>query len=372
MLKIDEIDDFSKFEDLRGVWNSLLQRSADNDVFSSWEWIWCWWRHFGKGRVLRILIAKQNGTIVSIAPLMLSRYRFLHLGKIGKIEFIGSPHSDYNNLILTGGNWDSARRFVMRLLSYSDWDLLELRDIREGSASANGLIETGERQVPNLKLKIGTLCPYIDLPSSFKLFTEKLSRYTRRNFRKRMRKLRENYKVEIETQDDFGSIREAMGAFFKLHQKRWLAKGGPGAFDSRPFRDFHRSLAELFNEKGWLALYFLTVNQEPIAAVYSFDYNQKKYGYLTGFDPEFASYGVGNLLKMCVVKKSIEKGLKEYDLMRDFEPYKADWATGIRKNMVARIVWKGWFPRMYDWAKENYVSQLIIERLGGRLSVQHN
>jgi len=68
----------------------------------------------------------------------------------------------------------------------------------------------------------------------------------------------------------------------------------------------------------------LMVDDETIAAVYFFDYNRKKYRYLTGFDSNFGRYGVGNLLKMYVIEECIRKGFREYDLTRDFEPYKAD------------------------------------------------
>jgi len=303
---------------------------------------------------------------------MLSKYSFLHLGKLRRIEFIGSPHSDYNNFILLRKEKECLDLFLNYLGEFSDWDLLELRDIREGSVSANALQDLCSSQTSKLKLKVGTLCPYVNLPASMEVFVNRLSRNMRRNLRKRMRKLREKYKVEVKTQHDFGSVKEAMEIFFNLHQKRWRSKGKPGAFVSEAFCNFHRDVAEIFDEKGWLALYFLTVNDEPAAAVYSFDYNRKKYGYLTGFDPDFGRFGVGNLLKMYVIEECIKKGLKEYDLTRDFEPYKADWATGVRKNFVASMVYKGWFAKVYDWAVQNSFSQFLISKFGGHLTIEYS
>lgn len=368
---MNELNDFSEFEDLKGDWNQMLQKSRDNCVFSTWEWLWCWWKHFGKGRHLRILIAQEKDEIFGIAPLMLSKYSFLRLGNLHKMEFIGTPHSDYNNFILLKKEKECLNLFLNHLLEFSNWDLLELRDIREGSISANALQDLCASQISKLKLRVSTLCPYINLPTSTEVFVNRLSRNMRRNLRKRMRKLREKYKVEVKIQRDFGSVEEAMEIFFKLHQKRWSSKGKPGAFISEAFRAFHRELAEIFDEKGWLALYFLTVNDEPVAAVYSFDYNEKKYGYLTGFDPDFGPYGVGNLLKMYVIEECVRTGFREYDLTRDFEPYKANWATGVRKNFVVGMVYNGWFAKMYDWAVQNSFSQFLISKLGGHLTIEH-
>ena len=333
--------------------------------------MFCWWKHFGKGRELKILIAQENDRVIGIAPLVLSEYSFLHLGKLRKIEFIGSPHSDYNNFILLRRERECLKLFLDHFMKFRDWDMLELRDIRERSVSVNVLQELCNSQASKLKLRIDTLCPYINLPASIEVFVGRLSRNMRKNLRKRMRKLREKYKVEVKIQSDFGSVKEAMDVFFNLHQKRWSSKGKPGAFASKAFRDFHLDVARIFGDKGWLALYFLTVNDAPIAAIYSFNYNQKKYGYLTGFNPNFGRYGVGNLLKMHVVEDGIKKGFNEYDLTRGFEPYKTDWATGVRKNFVATMVHKGSFAKMYDWATQNSFSQLIISKLGGHLTIEH-
>jgi len=366
MLEVHELNAFSEFEDLRCDWNQILQRSKDGDIFSTWEWLWCWWKHFGKGRYLKILIAQENDEILSIAPFMLSKYSFLHLGKLSKIELIGTPNADYNNIILFKKPDKCLKAFLNHLKS-TDWDLLELRDIREGSASATGLQSISKSGTSKLKLKVGTLCPYIALPDSTEIYRSYISRNMNKNLRRRMRRLREKYRVEVKTHRDFDSIKEAMEEFFKLHLKKWGSR--VGAFGSTAFRDFHLDIAEIFNEKDWLGMHFLTANDEPIAAVYSFDYNQKKYGYSTGFDPEFGRYSPGNLLKMRVVEYCIERGFREFDLTRDIEPYKGDWATGVRKNFVATMVNKGLFARIYDWtAQQEYIHSLVA-KLGGHLTL---
>jgi CelD/BcsL family acetyltransferase involved in cellulose biosynthesis len=370
MLRVKEVNDFSEFDNLKDSWNQILQKCRDNDVFSTWEWLGCWWKHFGKKRDLKLLIAQKNGETIGFAPLMLSEYSFLNLAKLHKIEFVGSPNSDYNNFILFKQESDCLKLFLRHLMGLSEWDLLELRDIRERSASANALQMVCDNQISNLTLNVGTLCPYINLPNSVDVFEHHLSRNMRKNLRKRMRKLGENYKVEFKTQHDFDSIKKAMEIFFKLHLKRWRSEGRrPGAFASEAFRTFHLDLAEVLNKKGWLALHFLTLNDEPSAVVYSFDYNQKKYGYQAGFNPEFGSYGVASLLKMHVVEYCIKKGLREYDLTRDFEPYKADWATAARKNLVARMVYKGFFARFYNWSTQNRFSRLLTRKLGAHLAI---
>jgi len=370
MLRVNELTDFSEFDNLKDSWNRTLQKCRDNDVFSTWEWLRCWWKHFGKRRNLKLLTAEKGDEVIGFAPLMLSEYSFLHISKLRKIEFIGSPNSDYNNLILFKEESECLKLFLKHLMDFSEWDLLELRDIRDGSASASALEVVCNDRILDLTLRVGTLCPYINLSNSIDAFEAHLGRNMKKNLRKRMRKLCENYKVEFRTQRDFDSVKKAMEVFFKLHLKRWTSEGRrPGAFASQAFRNFHLDLAEILDNQGWLGMHFLTVNDKPIAAVYSFDYNQKKYAYQTGFDPEFGRYGVANLLKMHVVEYCIRKGFREYDLTRDFEPYKADWATGVRKNLVAAMVCRGYFARIYDWSNRNSFSKRVMSKFGAHLGI---
>jgi CelD/BcsL family acetyltransferase involved in cellulose biosynthesis len=329
-------------------------------------------RHFGEGRKLRILLINDNNEIVAIAPLMWSKYRFLHFGKITKIEFIGSPQSDYNNFILTKREMECLKLFMNYLYEHNDSDCLELSDISESAMSVNLLRKMPSEELlgDRLKERVTLVCPYMNLPDSTEIFMSRLSGNMRRNLRRRMRRLSENYQVEVKTHSDFDSIEEAMNAFYKLHQKRWETQGFPGVFSEKKLRDFHHDVARHFAEKGWLGLYFLAANDEPIATIYSFDYKLKTYEYLTGFDPEYSRYGVVNLLRRHITEECIRRGLKEYDLMRGDEPYKNSWNTNNRKNLELRLVRKGLFARIYDWATKSNTVLPLTQKFGISLDLK--
>jgi len=372
-LKISEITDFNQFLDLRDSWNKLISQSKDNDVFSSWEWLSTWWKHFGRGRQLRILMVEEDGQAIAAAPLMCSKYNFARIGSLTKTEFIGSPQSDYNSFILVRKELECMKLFLDHLTSnYNDWDCLELRDVSESTTTMK-LLHSISLEQPSLEEfteRVTFLCPYIELPNTFDEFLQKMKGDMRRNLRRRMKRLSEQYKAEVKTQNDFGSIREAMNAFYGLHQKRWGTKGIAGVFAEETLRNFHDDVANYFNENGWLRLYVLTANDKPIASIYSFNYKAKKYEYLTGFDPEFSQYGVGNLLRMQVAEDSIREGIEEYDLMRGDEPYKSFWSPKARKNFEARLTRKGFFAKIYAWAIGSPTASAITQKLRRSLTLK--
>jgi len=348
----------------------------DNDVFSTWEWLSSWWKHFGSGRELRILLIEDKGEVIAVAPLMYSKYNFLHFGNLRKIEFIGSPQSDYNNFILIEKKQECLKLFLSYLtdrhVRAHDWDYLELGEIPESSTSVRLLrtMSIEERSGAHLDERTTFLCPYISLPISIEKFLKRLSGNLRRNLRRRMKRLSEKYQVKVKTQSDFNSIEEAMDEFYKLHQKRWETQDMPGVFAEKTLRDFHYDVARHFFKKEWLSLYVLTADNLPIAAIYSFDYKQKKYEYLTGFDPEYSKYGVANLLRMHAVEECIDKGLKEYDLMRGDEPYKISWDAKSRRNLEFRLIRKGLFPRMYGWLTKSSTAVFLAQKWGKSLTLK--
>lgn len=359
-------------ENLKDVWNDVLRRSRDNNIFSTWEWLSSWWKHFGEGRRLRILLAKERDEIVAIAPLMWSKYKLLRFGKLRKIEFIGTSASDYNVFILTENKPEHLQLFLNYLINCSDWDILELKDIPETSLSADLL----RRTIIDLPQKLRNevivcnVCPYLSLPDSFGTFMKSLSGRKRKHLRRNMGKLKEEYKVEFKRYDEFGSVKQAMTAFIQLHQEEWRSKNMLGAFYLPGFSDFHLEVAERFAKKGWLGLYFLTVDDRPISAQYTFEYNKKMHLYLTGFSLDYSKYSVGHLILMCAIENCIQKGLKEYDMMRGAEPYKFRRGAKNRKNLEVRFIRRGFLGRMYSWAMKSDTALSIMLKLGIHLTAK--
>jgi CelD/BcsL family acetyltransferase involved in cellulose biosynthesis len=330
-MKVTEVTNVTDFLDLRDKWNTLLHH-CDNTIFSTWEWLSTWWKHFGNNRNLRMIMAQDGDDILGIAPLMISQYSLFHVGKIRRIEFIGNCDSDVNDFIIKRKKENCLKVLLNRLNEISDWEMLELCEISEESSVVKALGATDYRKLPKFELKISNLSPYINLPNSIDIFEAGLGSNMKKNLKRYMRKLTQKYDVKFKTHKDFNSIKEAMNTFFKLHQRRWESKGELGLFADKTSRDFNIDLAEIFNTRNWLSLYFLTVNDKPVAAAYTFAYKMKLHARLTGFDPDFGNFRVGSLLKMHIIEDCITKGFKEYNLSRGAGFGKEYWSTGVRKN----------------------------------------
>lgn len=365
-MRVKEVNDFQSVKD---NWNSLLNKSIDNNVFLTWEWLSTWWEHLGEGRKLLILLVEDEKKVVAIAPLMFSEYELPVLGRIKKIEFVGAPQSDYHNFILIEENVECLRRVLTYLgNNFADLNWIELKEIPETSISVDFLRRLSFDISCELEMKerVCNICPYISLPNSIDLLMRELSKNLRQNLNKYMRKIEEKYKVQFKRHDELGySTDEAMKVFIMLHQKRWQSEGMPGAFGDKgnKFRDFHMDVAKRFAEKGWLGLYFLTANDEPISVQYTFQYGQRMYYYLAGLDTEYSGYSVGNLIIKFLLEECIKMGFEEYDLMRGDEPYKTRWTSKCRRNLEMRFIRKGLLSRLYNWITWNNAASNVAGKL---------
>jgi CelD/BcsL family acetyltransferase involved in cellulose biosynthesis len=345
---VREADDF---QSLKENWNCLLKRNLlGNNVFLTWEWLSTWWKHFGEGRKPLILLVEDGDEPLAAAPLMLSRYKLPGFGAIKTVEFLGARHSDYNNFIILKRETECLKLITDYLVdNVADWDWIELKDIPENENGSNHFFSDIPLDL-DMKERVCNVCPFIALPESFEGLMKGLSSNMRQDLRKKLRRIQKDYRVDLKKFDEAGlSVNEAMKTFIELHQTKWTSEGFPGAFNEQVFRDFHMEVAERFADKGWLGLYFLMANDEPISGHYSFEYEQKSYYYLSAFLPQYSVHSPGSIMIMLVLKRCIENGITEYDLMRGADAYKKRWTHSYRKNSEIRLVRKNIHSKFYNW-----------------------
>lgn len=338
--------------ELKNVWNRLLSYYENNNPFLTFEYLFTFWKHFSKERKLRIICIKnEKNEIVAIAPLRLSKYKLVNLLTYNVIEPLGYMGADYTDIILSYQGIECLRKILEYLYRKNDWDFIYLYDIPETSVVPY-ILKTLSGCKASLSFDIlkGAVCPYISLPNSIEVFMNKLSSNLRKNIKKRLKKLEKDFrKVELKSYEDFGTVDEAMRTFFKLHQKRWSYRNMPGVFNTYAVQSFYIDIAKIFAEKGWLALYFLMVDDKPVAARYGFEYNNKMYFCLPGFDPEYSRYSPGHIMHLKVIERCIKKGISECDFLKGGEHYKFEWTNTYRTNLGFRFVNKNkTVTKMYD------------------------
>jgi CelD/BcsL family acetyltransferase involved in cellulose biosynthesis len=329
VIKISEVNTFADFLKLEKRWGALLSE-VEHNVFSTWEWLSTWWKYFGADKRLLILLAEENGELVGIAPLMYSIHTMFGVRQ-GKIEFIGHGLPVYSDFLIKREYTNCLDLFYKYLEGLQEkWCCLELRDIPENS-SCLSQISTISKKVKPLNI-----CLYISLPETYDEFLKNIKRKDRKELRRTARRLTDKgLKVELVDYSDIDSATKGLNNVIFLNQKRWRARGLPGAFGSRMIRDFHMEIVRTFSKKDWLGIYCLEISGKTVAALYGFKYKSKYYAYITGMDHEYSKFGIGNILFSSAIAKFIEDKLEEFDFIWGSDSYKFRWNPLSKWNYMA-------------------------------------
>jgi len=343
-IKIRIISESNELESLLEVWDSLLRKSGDNNpIYLTHEWLLTWWKHFGEGRKLNVLLIEREGQPIGIVPLMRTEYR-IGLFKIHALETIGSLNCNHIGLI-SSGNGEEA---ICAFLTYLEEELakgesvLRLPWVPDDCEFLDLLRSCISSPTSNLVMqeRAKTLAPYITLPSTWDEYSRWLSPSRRHVLRRKLRSLEKSHTVGFRdcTKDNLDNM---LSRFIDLHQRRWQSANVKGVFSDPKMEGFYRDIATQFVKKGWLHFSCLIIDGEIASAEYAFIYNRKFYCTTSARDVGYSKYNVGHLHQMFLIKYAIEKGLREFDFLRGDEPYKFHWTESFRRYINSVIAKKG-------------------------------
>ena len=338
------VGDLAEFESLHQTWNYALDRSPDKHIFLTWEWQFTWWKHFGQGKQLNILVVDDGDQTIAIAPLMRSRYGVGLLG-IEVIESIAYGAGDYGGIILREGNDEEAIELVLRYLA--------MEIARANVIVTLPRVPKDSRLMSFLRDKVllcphavalyeqlAFECPYLSIPSDYDAYLALMVR--KHDLRRRSKRLGERCKVDFVYHQN-SQIKEGMESLFELHYGRWERKTErmTGLFASPKSRSFCLDVTESLDRRGLARLSFLTVDEKPISGVLGFEYGARFYYLKPAFDPEYATYGPGHLHILRLMEQSISNGVTEFDFLRGNEPYKQHWINSSREVVTILLAKPG-------------------------------
>lgn len=334
---IENVENTAGFEKLREDWNELLEASASDCLFLTWEWLHTWWKHLAEGRALSVLAVRCDGKLVAIAPFAVRSRKLTYLLPFPSLQFLGtgSVGSNYLDLIIRREKEQEALHALAEYLAKRGL-MLELAGVKSDFSFAARLAgELGHSGWRSSKSKIN-ICPFISLSGhSWQSYLATLGSKHRHEFERRLRNLTKQFNVRFEQVRSEEERREALPLLFHLHNMRWRDRGGSEAFCTPSVLSFHQELSQLSLQRGWLRLFVLRLDEKPVAARYGFRYNRTFYSYQSGFDPGYGKYGVGLVARGLTIKSAMEEGAEEFDLLAGNEDYKFRLAREERE--LARL-----------------------------------
>jgi CelD/BcsL family acetyltransferase involved in cellulose biosynthesis len=366
---VERIGDAQTLGYLREPWDELLEASDSDCLFLTWEWLFTWWEHLAAGRDLSIFAAVSGRKLAAVAPFCLRPASWSSGHPFRVLEFLGNGHagSDYLDFIVRKGHEQEARRALGSHLAKQRY-VHKWTNLRRGACFAAQIASSLHEQHWSVsEAKINT-CPYISLEGkTWESYLAGLGAEHRYTFHRKWKRLNRDHVVRFEQVATAAQCRESIDLLIGQHNQRWRGRGGSDAFHTPGLVAFHQEFAQLALRRGWLRLYVLWVDEKPAASLYGFLYRRKFYFYQSGFDAAYEKQSVGLISMGLAIRRAIEEGAAEYDLLHGDEPYKSHWTRQNRELGRIELYPPGWFGGICRSSIEfARASRTMARRVSGR------
>ncbi len=294
--RVEEISDFYTFISLEKEWNALLAGAGVNAPFLRHEWFRVWWKAFGGEKQLVILTARSaDGALAAVVPLM--EERGFRVGIPCRIwSSMSNDHSCRFDFLIGAGPEGGRVRIVEALAAYvarrrPRVHLLELQDFPADSPALALLLLSASQRGQKIGLRPALETPVIPIEGKWSAYYESISGHLRRNLRRRRRQLEEQGRVEVvcvtgeERTGGLTRLIDHLREGFRIEAMAWKGSAGTAIRENEGWSDFYEEWARTAAERGWLRLYFLKLNDQPIAFYYTLVYERKLYYLKLGYDP---------------------------------------------------------------------------------------
>jgi len=129
-----------------------------------------------------------------------------------------------------------------------------------------------------------------------------------------------------------------------LHKRAWMAKQGRRSdwLFTTAYREFLLLAARRIRMPGRLAVFLLSLEGAPVAALIGCIDRQRVEGMIGAFDNRYAAVSPGQTLEEDCIRWALEHGL-EYDFGLGKSPYKESWANerGVFATFARPLTAKG-------------------------------
>lgn len=298
--------------------------------FGAPDWTAIWWSHFGSGSEPCVLRVRHGASDVAFVPLRRSTddERVLEfIGGVDLTDYLGPvcDPADEMDIGAVVGAW---------LVDGADGcAAVDFRFLPPGSAFASSLEWKLKGSGCEVIVEPDGVVARLDLASSWDEQLGLLAPKQRHEVSRKQRRFEKltGVKPSIRRSDE-PSLAADLDSFIALHRE---SSGRKAQFFGSAVSEFFHDIAVRYAERGELALEFLEVGDQPLAATLSFERGSQKFLYNMAYDPTASRLSPGIVLLSELIRQEIDAGSHTFDLLRGDEDYKR--RLGARMQPLVRI-----------------------------------
>lgn len=301
-------------EDLRSEWAALADRVAAPAPLEP-GYLAAWAEAYSASERLIAVTARRDGELAAVLPIVLNR---------SGLSTIALRYVDEVGLVCDGpASADAAMAGALALPIAR----LLLRPVPEGGPTHRALAAAAARAGQPLIVRPVEVQAQIDLTGGWDEYWASRGSKLRGDVKRRRRRLEELGEVSV-TPYEPQALDAALDDAFRIEASGWKGREGSAIADRPREERFQRLLARWADSRGWLRLWFLRLDDRPIAFRLGIEargvFTSLKIGYLE----EYAAQSPGKVLEAAVIESLHRGDCRRFDYAGGTTAHKDRFATG--------------------------------------------
>jgi CelD/BcsL family acetyltransferase involved in cellulose biosynthesis len=340
-LRVERLSAPAELDRVRDAWDGFVERCG-GDIYFTVDWLQAWWTHYGAGRRFEGLLLRDGDEIVGVLPFCTQRVWAgpvpLRLARFAGGDstiavFTPAVAAGYEEPVLRAAlEWllEGARCDAVSLSPLSGTS--PLADVAERLAGERFRLARSDSTGPHMLFA---------LPDSFETYLAGINRYSRRDYRRSMRHLRETYDLSYRVVSGDEAV-AYLDRFAGLHTAHWRAEGKLGHFGDWPCSTaFTRDLIARMARTGRARFYEISGDGRPLAIEQCFVFGERCHWRLAArdSDPALDRFGLGRVGAVALFREMIDGGRTTIEAGPGHYEYKA--RLGAQEHPVRRLVISG-------------------------------
>jgi CelD/BcsL family acetyltransferase involved in cellulose biosynthesis len=335
-------------EALAADWRQLCKEGVSSpDPFCRPEWSIAYARAYEVKQEILAVTARVNGRLRAVLPLV--RQHGFMWGVPVRImrRAVAEDTPRFDAAVGDGPEAGAAVQALWRSLRDDpNWDVIELARVPE-SASLWSLMAEAEKDGSPTGYRHSFRTPIVslsDLPDGREdPWLARTSSHFRGELRRKTRRLEKQGQLRMERYDR--AIPEILERYYELERSSWKGDEGCAVISDSHRLRYYNEIARTAECSGYLSIFFLTLDDRPIAGVFGMTYGRKCYSVRCAFNPAFSQYSAGHIVVNMLLRDCAARKLAEYDFLGETHEWKRYWAPQTVEHGFCYIFRRGLMGR---------------------------
>ena len=280
-LSVRVLHSFEEAEPLRSAWNELVLNSGA-DVYQTFDWCRTWWKYYGTGRQLHLLLCYSGETLVGLVP---GFTETLWLGpvRIRVAKMVGSDFTLHlcNLPVMPDVLTSAVSRALQHFLENERCDLLLFGPLSGPAARVDEIVAAGQgggALIGRTEAIENSCNTYWHLPGTFDDYQKSLGKQHRENTKRKLSQFTKAHRAAFDVVSDPEKVVEEFERFLVLHTAQWKAEGKLGHFGDWPHaEDFNRDVVRILGAQGMVRFDRILADDQVVSSQFSFVFGGTTY-----------------------------------------------------------------------------------------------